>query len=55
MGRMCFPDEVPNKKTNHAEHDKAYNREWGKVFLKHIGVRLIIAIILMICYIIFFE
>ena len=55
MGKMYFPDEVPNKKTNHTEHDKAYNREWRKVFLKNIGVRIIIAMILMICYILFFE
>lgn len=55
MGKMYFPDEVPNKKTNHAEQDKAYNREWTKLLLKNVGVRIIIVIILMICYILFFE
>lgn len=55
MGKMYFPDEVPNKKTSLAKQDEAYNSEWTKVFLRNIGVRLIIVIILMICYVLFFE
>lgn len=55
MGKMYFPDEVPDKKTALAKQDEAYNSEWTKVFLRTIGVRLIIVIILMICYVLFFE
>ena len=44
MGKMYFPDEVPNKKTSHAEQQKAYKRELTKVILIWVGVIVLIII-----------
>lgn len=44
MGRMYFPDEVPNKKASHAEQHKAYKRELTKVILIWVGVIVLIVI-----------
>lgn len=44
MGKMYFPDEVPKKKTSHAEQHKAYKRELAKVILIWVGVIMLIII-----------
>lgn len=44
MGKMYFPDEVPNKKTSRAEQHKAYKRELTKVILIWVGVIVLVII-----------
>ena len=44
MGKMYFPDEVPNKKTSRAEQHKSYKRELTKVILIWVGVIVLVII-----------
>lgn len=44
MGKMYFPDEVPNTKPSHAEQHKAYKRELTKVILIWVGVIVLVII-----------
>ena len=44
MGKMYFPDEVPNRKTAHSEQHKAYKRELTKVILIWVVVIVLIII-----------